>query len=97
MEPDAAYIPGRQRLKITDVQYVYRSVLADIDDCIFGVGMKYDMTQCQLGRLVAGGRNAVYDVLRGRVLRQAPGAPEGGILEVCLNSVGTGRVARTPS
>jgi hypothetical protein len=38
------------------------------------VGMKYDMTQCQLGRVVAGGRNAVYDVLRGRVLRQAPGA-----------------------
>ena len=43
MEPDAAYIPGHQRLKITDVQYVDRSVLADIDDCIFGVGMKYDM------------------------------------------------------
>ena len=69
MEPDTADIPGRQWLKIGDVHYVDRvvgiaiSVLANVDDCVFGVGVKHDMMQSKLGRLVAGYRDPVYNVL----------------------------------
>jgi hypothetical protein len=68
MEPDAADILGRQRLKISDVPWVDTviiagGVLANIYYSVIGVGVKYDMMQSKFGCLVATGRNPVYNVL----------------------------------
>jgi hypothetical protein len=54
MKPNAADIPGRQRLKISDIPWVNTviiagRVLANVYDSVIGVGVKYDMMQGELG------------------------------------------------